>query len=73
MTTISVPDMATARKCAPLDDRGVMLATSALQLHLYRVLGEHLDRETAYRMAVCICQEYLRGTARHAAALNGGQ
>jgi hypothetical protein len=48
----------------PLNETGVMLATSSLQLQLYRVLGEHLDRQTAYQIVICALQEYQRGATR---------
>lgn len=47
-----------------LSPKGVMLGTSALQLQLYRLTGDLLDRTCAARIVVSVIEEYMRGEPR---------
>ncbi len=47
---------------APADgDHPLLLATSALQLQLYRLTGDQLERGVARLVASWVIQEYQRG------------
>ena len=48
---------------APLDARGVAVATSRLTTELYKWYGDYLQRQKAHEIVVAVLMDYMRGAA----------